>query len=116
MNTSYVMVPVQVKAKTPVLSVRWNAPSPIDGRPIFASDCFDHPSVQPTTYMEVAESLGTSGCSKKEPYWIWSVMGVLHTSRGKLFVNPGDYVVWFGGDSYLVLSEAQYLELFEDRT
>lgn len=114
MTAAYSMTPVKVRPRTPILVARWNTPSPIDGKAGFAVDCDDHPAVKPTSYMELAESLGTSGCSAESPYWIWSVMGVLHTDKGKLFVSPGDYVVWFGGKSYLVLPEAQYLEMFED--
>lgn len=112
-DSSFETTHVRARADAVFLAVRWNAPSPIDGKPAFAEDCDDHPAVKPTTYMELNEAFGTSGCSVEHPHWTWPVMGVINTDKGKLFVSPGDYVVWFGGTSYLVLSEANYLEIFE---
>ena len=51
------------------------------------------PGVRCTTYSEVAHMLGTSGCSKTEPFWDWSVMGVIDTLEGQHVVCPGDYVI-----------------------
>ena len=46
-----------------------------------------------TSYMEVSEICGTSGCSKEPPYWDWSVMGVIDTLEGKHVVSPGDWII-----------------------
>lgn len=59
-----------------------------------ARECKDHPLVTGTDYMQVHRLLGTNGCSKEEPYWDWSVMGVIRNHRGELVtVNPGDYIL-----------------------
>lgn len=80
--------------KRPVVidAVQWNKPGP-DGRPRLASECKDHPNVWPTNYLEVAQGLGTSGCSREAPHWDWSVMGTIDTLEGRMFVSPGDWIV-----------------------
>ena len=79
--------------KKPVVveAVQWNVPN-ADGRVLLATECNDHPKVRPTSYMEVSEICGTSGCSKEPPYWDWSVMGVIDTLKGNtLLVQVIDY-------------------------
>lgn len=67
----------------------WNAPDE-NGRACLARDCNDVLAVRPTGYHEVAELLGTSGCSSTYPYWSWEVLGVLNTPRGRVVICPGD--------------------------
>lgn len=74
-------------------AVQWNAPPSDGSAPMLARDCKDHSAVRPTGYMGVAELLGTSGCSRDEPYWDWSVMGVIDTLEGKHVVIPGDWII-----------------------
>ena len=80
--------------KKPVVveAVRWNTPDE-DGNVLLARECTDHPMVRPTSYREVSEQLGTSGCSKEYPYWGWEVLGMIDTLEGKHVVSPGDYVI-----------------------
>ncbi len=75
-----------------IRAVQWNI---IDegSRPKFGYECKDHPGVRGTSYSEVFALLGTSGCSRLEPYWDWSVMGVIETNYGKHVVVPGDWIV-----------------------
>lgn len=49
--------------------------------------------VRATSYGEVADLLGTSGCSKEPPYWDWSVMAVVETKEGKHMASPGDWII-----------------------
>ena len=49
--------------------------------------------VRGTSYLEVNRLLGTSGCSKKSPYWDWAVMGVIETISGPHTICPGDYIL-----------------------
>ncbi len=49
--------------------------------------------VRGTSYGEVSEMLGTSGCSKEPPYWSWHVMGVIETKEGKHVASPGDWII-----------------------
>lgn len=53
----------------------------------------DHSAVRKTSYAEVATLLGTSGCSREKPYWIWSSMGVIETLEGPFVVIPGDWII-----------------------
>jgi hypothetical protein len=76
-----------VKRPVVVEAVQWNPDAQL------TRECDDHPSVRPTTYGEVSDLLGTSGCSKKKPYWDWSVMGVIDTLGGKHVVSPGDWII-----------------------
>lgn len=81
--------------KKPVVveAVQWNVP-PADGSaPSWGRECKDHPAVRGTNYLEVHELLGTSGCSREEPYWDWSVMGVIETLEGRHVVIPGDWII-----------------------
>ena len=80
--------------KKPVVveAIQWNVPDE-NGKVKLAKDCKDHPKVRPTSYLEVSEMLGTAGCSQEEPYWDWSVMGVIDTLEGKHIVRPGDYII-----------------------
>lgn len=80
--------------KKPVVveAIRWNIPNE-DGVPLPAIECNDHPKVRPSSYKEISELCGTSGCSKEPPYWDWSVMGVIDTLEGKHVVSPGDYII-----------------------
>ncbi len=68
-------------------AVQWNKDI------IRARDCEDHPKVRSTSYMEVYNLIGTSGCSNEEPYWNWEVLGVIETPNGKLVVNPGTWII-----------------------
>lgn len=58
-----------------------------------AFDCKDHPKVRSTSYIEIHNLIGTSGCSKEPPYWDWSVLGILDSERGKTIVYPGDVLL-----------------------
>lgn len=69
--------------------------------------------VRGTSYGEVNVHLGTSGCSRNEPFYDWSVMGVIETPRGKLFVAPTDWIIPLGGDHYLVFSDREYNTLID---
>lgn len=85
--TRYRKKPVVIEA------VQWNVP-PADGSaPALGRECKDHPAVRGTTYMEVRELLGTSGCSREAPYWDWAVMGVIETLEGRHVVIPGDWII-----------------------
>ena len=53
----------------------------------------DHPAVRQTWYAEVADELGTSGCSREEPHWSWQAMGMIDTPEGKHAVIPGDWII-----------------------
>lgn len=53
----------------------------------------DHPLVRRTSYSEVSSLLGTSGCSREEPYWAWDRMGMIDTLEGKYAVIPGDWII-----------------------
>lgn len=69
-----------VKKRIPIEAVQWHNHG-------------DHPSVRKTHYMEVSDMLGTMGCSREEPYWTWSAMGVIDTLEGKHVVIPGDWII-----------------------
>lgn len=50
--------------------------------------------VAPTSYSEVHSLLGTTGCSKEDPFWNWDRMGTVVTIHGQVtIVVPGDYIV-----------------------
>jgi hypothetical protein len=80
--------------KKPIVieAIQWNTPDK-NGKVKLARECKDHPKVRPTSYLEVSEMLGTAGCSQEQPYWDWSVMGVIDTLEGKHIVRPGDYII-----------------------
>lgn len=94
----------------------------LKGIPLCASDFLKsekakgNPSIaeriKPVSYMDVHELLGTSGCSRGEPFWTWMVMGVINTQRGKLAVYPGDWVVEIFPEYLIVLSDEQYRNLY----
>lgn len=84
---------------------RWN----VEAVPAFTLE--DETLVSPTSYMEVFELIGTSGCSNTPEMWTWSVMGVLETSRGNIVVNPGDWVVELLKDLYVVMTDEEYVTL-----
>lgn len=79
--------------KKPVVieAEQWNPPAG-DGLVRWARDVA-HPDVRPTTYQEIARLLGTSGCSREEPYWDWAVMGIIETLEGPHVVLPGDWII-----------------------
>jgi len=92
--------------------VRWNWQG--EGkRPLDTRECHDHPAVRGTTYMEISDLLGTSGCSKEEPYWVWSCMGIIETNRGKQVVCPGDWIVEPIKGLYQVLTHEQFMVLYQ---
>lgn len=80
--------------KKPVVieAVRWNAPDEM-GRVKLARECDDHPAVRMTSYMEVNELIGTSGCSRDCVMWDWSVLGLIESPEGKQIVRPGDWII-----------------------
>lgn len=90
----------------PPAPVQWNV-NKVNGY-----ECLDHPKVQGTSYMEVYHLIGTSGCSNDEYMWQWSVMGVIATKKGKLLVNPCDWVVEVTKDHFLVLDDTTYRNLY----
>lgn len=91
---------------------QWNSPGERQS-PKWAKDIEDE-FVRPTNYGEVNELLGTSGCSKEHPYWDWVVLGVLETTRGRIIVHPGDWVVLVNDEPIAVLpAEAQYYPIPE---
>jgi hypothetical protein len=53
----------------------------------------DHPAVRRSSYAEIAQLLGTSGCSAEPPYWGWDRLGVVETLEGMHVVCPGDFIV-----------------------
>lgn len=80
--------------KKPVVveAIRWNVPDE-NGKVLLAQECKDHPAVRPTSYIEVSNLVGTSGCSKELPHWDWAVLGIIDTLEGKHLVSPGDYII-----------------------
>lgn len=108
---SFVLPGTRVKIKNQHNAIRWNAPDE-KGHPLLTENCTDHPSVHRVSYELVANLLETSGCSKEEPYWIHSVIGGLHTSRGVQLICPGDWIVEPLEGVYLVLTHDQYLALY----
>jgi len=75
------------RKKTLVEFEQWNPEA------VFTATIIDWPEdVRPTSYMEVATLLGTSGCSKEPPYWSWDRMAVIDTKEGKHVVCPGDFI------------------------
>lgn len=53
----------------------------------------DHPAVRRTSYSEVSNELGTSGCSRQPPYWAWDRMGMIDTPEGRHAVIPGSWII-----------------------
>ena len=89
-------------------AVRWNDAS----NPVNSYECKDSDHVRGTSYSEVFDTIGTSGCSKEYPYYIWSVLGVIETPRGKLVVSPGDWIVTFSSGRIEAYSDSEYRETF----
>jgi hypothetical protein len=79
--------------KKPIVieAVRWNLPGD-DNAAGLAKDA-GHPDVRGTSYGEIARMLGTSGCSRSDPYWDWSVMGIIDNFEGPHVVEPGDWII-----------------------
>jgi hypothetical protein len=88
--------------------VQWNTSEP----PLDARDCKDHPAVRNTDYMEVHHLTGTSGCSPKQPYWTWPVLGVIERDSGKQLVVPGDWILEPTEGVYVVIHNEQYEALY----
>jgi len=90
-------MPRYQRKPTVVEAYQWNPPEfGIEGFPYgrpkdWENTRTDH--VRKTTYLEVARLLETSGCSKEQPHWDYSVMGVIDTISGPHTISPGDYVV-----------------------
>lgn len=105
-------MPLYRKKPVVIEAVRWNAPAG-GAPPLRARDCTDHPAVRPTSYAEVAELLGTSGCSREEPYWAWMVMGVIDTLEGRHVVIPGDWVVTGVRGEVYPVKDAIFRETYE---
>lgn len=101
----------RVKVKNRHNAIRWNVPDE-NNQPLLTANCTDHSAVHRVSYELVSSLLETSGCSKEEPYWIHSVIGGLHTSRGVQLVCPGDWIVEPLEGVYLVLTHDQYLALY----
>lgn len=83
----------RVKDRLPSL-VQWN-PFTSNEKPRLSHELVreaSYPGIRPTCYEEVASLLKTSGCSRLEPYWDWSVIGAIDTLRGTELVFPGDWV------------------------
>lgn len=66
--------------------------------------------VRGTSYSEVWGLLGTSGCSKNEPYYTWSCLGVVESEKGKQLVSPGDWIVDVVLGVRVVMTDVQYQE------
>lgn len=92
-------------------AVQWNIPQGEDNIPRLAKECKEHPTVRSTSYMEVSKGLQTSGCSKDEMMWNWSVMGVIEMPHGKLFVCPNDWVLEPFAGHFVVLNDNEYKAL-----
>lgn len=90
---------------------RWNVPTE-DGKPADARDCVVEGLVRNTSYSEISDLLGTSGCSSLEPHWGWEVLGVVVTARGRVVVSPGDWVVTLNGDPIGVYADDEYRQTF----
>jgi len=103
-----------------VKATRWNVPR-MDNtapgkpcvRPKLTAACHDHSAVQRTSYGEIAELLGTSGCSKQEPYWDWAVLGLLKGPQGVQVVCPGDWIVELHDGSLHVFTETAFEAAFD---
>lgn len=76
----------------------------------------DHPAVRRTSYMEVANLLETSGCSKHDPYWVWSAMGIIELPNGKVSVCPGDWIITAVDGSISVVADSDYSKLYYHQT
>lgn len=82
--------------------------------------CKDHGGVRGTSYMEIHELLGTSGCSAHYPYWTWNVCGIIRDhNKNKLVVSPGDWILEKpsltegGGTLIFVIHDVEYQALIK---
>lgn len=73
--------------RQPVEAAQWNAESKL------ARALGKINPVRATTYLEVHNLVGTSGCSYDKEMYDWSVLGILETAQGKLIVRPGDWII-----------------------
>lgn len=97
--------------------VQWN-PVVEGGKPLdFLDEGFAelHPAVKATSYMQIHHLIGTSGCSKDEPWWTWTVMGVLETKHGKQVVAPNDWIIEAAAGVFIVLTDAEFKAMFHER-
>lgn len=67
-----------------------------------------HPAVRGTSYGEIHELLGTSGCSPEQPYWVWSVCGVIQGTRGRQVVCPNDWILELAEGVFTVVPDSVY--------
>jgi hypothetical protein len=76
--------------KKPIVveAVQWNVGGALLGR-----ECEDCDAVRGTSYLEINQMLGTSGCSNDETMWDWSRMGIIETLEGKHVVTPNDWII-----------------------
>ncbi len=96
--------------------VNWN-PEPVLARQLTDSNSpHAHPDVRHTSYDEVHQLIGTSGCSASAPHWNWDVMGILMMEHGSLLVCPGDYIVTFAPEVHLVIPPDTFKKLFDTGT
>ncbi len=70
----------------------------------------EHPDIAHTSYMEVSDLLGTSGCSHGAPWWDWQVLGVYTFKYGKLVISPR---LWLNehDDGSVFISEEPHFEI-----
>jgi hypothetical protein len=87
--------------------VQWNVRKTENGL-YLGRDCNDHPAVRGTTYMEINQLLGTSGCSTEFPHYDWSRMGVIETLHGKQVVSPGNWIGTLLPGVHVVMTEDEY--------
>lgn len=86
--------------------VQWNPPA--NGKVKLGRECDDVGGVRGTSYGEVHELIGTSGCSKQPPYWNWSTMGVIEDPIGnRLVVSPGDWILKMGPSVSVMTNESR---------
>lgn len=96
--------------------VQWNPAVYGESKPLeWYEDGFKdfHPAVRGTTYMELHSLLGTAGVSPEEPYWVWSVCGVITSARGHQVVCPNDWILEASEGFYIVLPDAVYRKHFK---
>lgn len=68
----------------------------------------EHPNIRHTSYSEVFDILGTSGCSHGEPWWTWMVLGVCKTPYGRLVIAPYQWLNESDDGSVFVSMEPHY--------
>jgi len=87
-----------------LISFQWNPDK------MLSCEYEGYPLVRPTNYMEVHYILGTSGCSRSPNFYCWSVLGVIESSRGKLIVEPGDWVTNLPDGNIMITPKPPVLE------